>query len=505
MSAARNIGAGPADWVDRVHRAPDGATVRLRKDPRYPAARLAGIRHPAGNPVVVEADRALFSAGRTLESFRQTAADTARLAHRIAGYPGVYPIADQATLHLANCHGLTLRNFLFEDSWPTAVYLQDCSDIRFEGFSIVGSSFAFYAEGKDTARVTLEGCSWRQDPDPDTLWKRTTWKEIHEKYPDDKIDEYNGNRAFDGSFFVGRDIAGDLEVHGCTVEHAFNGIHLFNRRLTPALSRNIHVHGCRFSHIRDNVLEPEDLAYNWWFHDNLLFNCHKWFSFEVPSAGWYYIFRNRAWFDDIGGPPDDGHRGGGIFKLLEDDTRPLRYPGPIEVFNNSWHVTCPIAKKGATARFHHHNNAMTVCGHFKRGARPPCSDPSVFGKLSGASEHFTKHWDELDIRFINDIVLHSDWPTQVIRAGYPLQEAVRDHPGFINPQRGEFVLRKQRASARGAGKVIGVLLPDGTEWRPTRPFNVGWHQDDPSVFAGLRYQRLRDNRPGMLSTRKERA
>ena len=500
MNSARTIEAGPLEWVDRVRNAPDGATVRLESTVRYPPAHLSGVRHPTSSPVVVDGCKATFTGGITLDEFKPIAADTARLAHRYGRYPGVYPIADQCTLRLSDCHGLTLRNFSFEDSWPTAVYLDNCTDIRFEGFDVTGSSFAFYAVGHGTARLTLQHCRWQQDPEPDTLWRRTYWEEIHDKYEDSDVHRYNGNRAFDGSFFLGRDIAGDVEISGCVVTHAFNGIHLFNLDLNPDLSRNVHVHDCTFSYIRDNVLEPENLAYNWWFYDNTIYNCHKWLSFELASGGWYYVFRNRAWFDDIGGPSDDRHRGGAILKLMDDEGGLLRYPGPIEVFNNSWYVTCPIAKRGAIARLHHHNNAIRFChGGRAEAQMAPCTSASVFGKAGGApQDHFTKDWASLDIRFAGDIVHHPHWPRKLVDNGYPLQDGVGEDPGFVDPANGKFTLRADGARARNAGKVKDVLLPDGNVWHAAAPFNAGWHQEDGSVFAGLRYQRLANDIPGTL-------
>jgi hypothetical protein len=494
VSATGAIEGGPNDWVERVKSARDGATIRLRPDLPYSPACLAGISHPAGNPVVVDAGRASFSRGMSIDRFKQIAADTARRAHLEGRYPGIYPIADQCTLRLTNCQGLTLRNFRFEDSWPTAVYLDNCTDIRIEGFTITGSTFAFYAVGKQTARLTLESCSWQQDPQPPTLWKHTLWKEIHEKYPDDEVHLYNGNRAFDGSFFLGREIAGDVEISHCAVIHAFNGVHFFNQDLDPALSRNVHVHDCTFSYIRDNALEPENVAYNWWFHDNTIFNCHKWLSFEVPAGGWYYIYRNQGWFDDLGGAPGEEHNKGGVFKFLENEQWPLRFPGPIEIFNNSWHLNCPIAKSGAITRLHHHNNAITFCSKVRKPGTP-CKDPSVFGKPG--EDHFTTQWDALDISFVNDYVWHDHWPDKLKARGYPGLAGIGGDPGFVDAGKGNFRLRAV-APVHEKGQATGVLLPDGTAWRPAKVFNVGWHQDDASVFADLRYQRLPDEKPGPL-------
>ena len=68
-------------------------------------------------------------------------------------------------------------------------------------------------------------------------------------------------------------------------------------------------------------------------------------------------------------------------------------------------------------------------------------------------------------------------------------------PGFVNGAAGNFVLRPEDAPARGKGKPVDVVLPDGSKWRPPATFNVGWYQEDDSVFGQPTYMRLPDDKP----------
>src|SRR5512141_2369262 len=124
-SSVESIGAGPEDWTERIARAPNGATVRLRAG-AYRNSSLNGISKSSSSPVVIDGGGATFSGRRNLDSFRPIAAQTARLSHRYGTYPGVYPVASDATLRLTDCHGLVIRNIRFIDSWPTAVHIDRC-------------------------------------------------------------------------------------------------------------------------------------------------------------------------------------------------------------------------------------------------------------------------------------------------------------------------------------------------------------------------------------------
>ena len=45
-------------------------------------------------------------------------------------------------------------------------------------------------------------------------------------------------------------------------------------------NRNVAIHGNRFSFIRDNAIEPEKGAQNWYVYDNAFYNIHATFSMD---------------------------------------------------------------------------------------------------------------------------------------------------------------------------------------------------------------------------------
>ena len=303
------------------------------------------------------------------------------------------------------------------------------------------------------------------------------------------LGRYKGERAYDGSFFNGVDIAGDIEVAGCHVSDAFNGVHLFNRPGVPELGRNVHVHDCSFVRIRDNPIEPENVAVNWWIHDNQICDAHKWFSMDMQRVEWFYIYRNRGWFTSKPGASGSGHRRGSVFKLGAAAPPPPEPAGPVQVFNNSWYLRAPILCEGALWNLRHHNNAVVFCslGNY----RPPAITEAdgVFGSAPD-DPLFTRLWDQYGIRFENDCVLHPDWPANLLRDHYPLVNPLREDPLF-EWQDGEARFRLKAGSpCRDAGRPVPIERPGMPAFVPAGRFHVGWHQDRP-VFEALQYRPLR--------------
>ena len=117
------------------------------------------------------------------------------------------------------------------------------------------------------------------------------------------------------------------------------------------------MHDCLFFEIRNNVLEAEDVATNWWFHRNKIHNAHKPFSIELRKGGAFYIFSNCWWFDSVQGPRGYGvHRGGGMFKFRKK--KPGQTLKPSYVFHNSIATRSDYARKELLAGLKHFNNAI---------------------------------------------------------------------------------------------------------------------------------------------------
>ncbi|QQS11184.1 MAG: hypothetical protein IPK81_16535 [Rhodospirillales bacterium] len=363
-----------------------------------------------------------------------------------------------------------------------------------------GSSYAFYAIGREarpaaegTRRLRFRRCHWLQDVTRNDLWNKVRWAQVHGVGPGT-----GGYRLYDGSFFNGYDIPGDVEFDGCAVEHAFNGIHFFNEDLSGDRACDVHVHDCTFSNVRDNPIEPESRARNWWIHHNAFVDCHKWFSLELFRAGHFYIFANTGWFRSAPGAEPD--LSGAVFKLLAHEDDIGRYDGPIHVFNNSWCLRSHLFKDGALARLRHHNNAIAFCQYLPGEKPSACGTGKPFGKHkeprgTGAAPFFTKEWRKLDIAFTNDLVQHEAWPAELRHCGYHRLDGVHGAPMFADPLNGHFELLPD-SPCRGAGVRLPVELPDGTVWTPPDhvPFNIGADQDDREVFKELTFRRLADRR-----------
>ena len=464
---SRTIKAEPADLETILRNAQPGDIVELQpgKYSRLSLKRVAGTQ---AQPIRVKGHpQSVFDGGLRFQDFRLRANRVAREAQQRGKYPGVYPIALDAFFLMIECDWISVEDLRFEGCWPTAMGIKDCVGISIARCSVREGSFAIYAEGNRTSEILVEECAWIQDvSDGNDLWNSIGWHPVHGDHP--VLDE--DARAYDGDFFRANAIKGDVVIRNNTVEHAFNGIHLFNDeagRPDTHLNRNVRIYGNTFRYIRDNPVEPEWGAWNWWIYHNSFFNCHKWFSLEMVKSGHFYIFGNVGWFDDMPGSIADDQYGGGVFK-------PPRAPkpdGPHYVFHNSWYMRSSYIKKKGFRRFLHLNNAIQYCAsdcHGSREGELHCVSPKPFfgEKPPGetqpdAKKRFTTEWKELDIRFENDVIWHPHFPEHLRAVGYPFGDGWRLEPGFHDPKNGDFSLVPD-AAARGKSKAFAMELPDGT-------------------------------------------
>ncbi|MCW5748871.1 MAG: hypothetical protein KIT36_21965 [Alphaproteobacteria bacterium] len=414
-------------------------------------------------------------------------------------FPGVYKLSDQGQVRFIGCQGVIVEGLRFRDCWPTAVAVLDSQSMDFRKIRVEGAAYAFQARGTSTRRLRLQQCEWTQDTTERLLWGDLAWADVHGNWGEG---EGNDWRCFDGSFFNANDIAGEVEIVDCAIRHAFNGVHLFNRDRRTDLSVGVRVHGCSFSHIKDNPIEPEDAAWNWWIHDNVFHNCHKWFSLELKKAGWIYIFHNRAWADDRPGPEDDANASGAVFKFFKKADKPKMSKAPIYVFNNSWGLRSTLVHEGFVRGFYHVNNAFRFYGAAD-GKPSPVYWPwtPFFGRRDAAEPDsplppadFTRRWAaaerEFDIHFRGDVTNHPHFPERLQAAGYAVAPGVAADPGFVAPTRGDLHFADGSPCLGRAGALSlnimnaqrergpDVILPAG--------INVGWDQGDADPFSALR-------------------
>jgi hypothetical protein len=452
-----------------------GTIVQLSPGVYSKPIELISQRGRPDAPIIIRgANTALIDGGQTVDDFTPRAEEVARQAEAAGRYPGVYPIAHEAQLRLSDCSWIALDTLRFQRCWPTAVWIKDSTDLILRDVAIEDSTYAVYAIGEGTRRLLLDHCLWVQDPTRHRLWRDTYWKAVHGTKD---IPGSGGARAYDGSFFLGDRIAGELEIKNCTIEHAFNGIHLFNGQLDVRLNRNVNIHHNRFGWIKDNPIEPEDFATNWWIHENEIFNAHKWFSFEMKGHGYFYVFRNCGYFTDKPGPPDEEFSGGAVFKLAADPGRTL---GPMYVFNNSWYLRSAYIKDGAISDFQHSNNAIQFCTIATTVCDP---SKSFFGK---AGSGFTQQWRSLNIRFVNDLSNHRNFPTGLNTEGYTIEAGFSGDPLFQDPGSGNFEL-KPDSPCRAQGHPLNLACPNGTRWSSRTPLDIGASQSREDAFDGLAY------------------
>jgi hypothetical protein len=489
------IRVSPGDAQSVLDRVGPGDTVVLTGGSYGAKLRLAGRAGRADLPIVLRGEPgAVLDGGRSAEDFREQGNHMALATWRGEApgtkphdYPGLWPWLLDGQLVLERCRHVRLENFAIERAWPTLIALDRCHDIVITNCQFRDGTFAVGAEGRDTYAITLEGCHWVQDRAPHRMWQQIPWARIH-GHPDNNepVDLEQDWRLFDGDFFRAEGIRGGVTIRNCTVTAAFNAIHLFNDQADTALSHDVRVHDCVFREIRDNVLEPEKAAFNWWFYRNEMVNCHKWFSIECGRSGYFYLFANRGWFDSIQGPAGDPHRGGGVFKLGKH-VLPAR--GRHYVLHNSFSVRSDHIRKGVLPRFEHLGNAI----RFARSGDPVYDGPAeVFGNLSADpgefDQRFTTHWREFDILARNDVVWHDDWPDRVRQASYDVGPTLGSDPMFGDPYAGELRI-EPRSPCRGRGGAAHLELPDGSTWALPKGADVGAWQGD-RLFEGPAFRPL---------------
>ena len=465
--------------------------IRARRGAIFDAGLPMPKRRPPDNPDGTRAPLGPCDDGFAVVERAKAAA---RALDPATEFPGVYKLSDQGQVRFVGCQNVIVECLTFRDCWPTAIALLDSRNMEFRNIHIEGGAYAFQARGTSTARVRLERCRWTQDTTETFLWSGLAWADVHGNWGEGEGD---GWRCFDGSFFNANEIAGELEIVDCTVRHAFNGVHLFNRNRQKDISVGVRVHGCTFSHIKDNPIEAEDAAWNWWIHDNQFHNCHKWLSLELKKVGWFYIFRNRAWADSRPGPRDDANASGSVFKFFKKDDKPKISDAPIYVFNNSWALRSALVQEGFVRGLCHANNAIRF---YKETDAPPGTPELVyrratpfFGRRDIAEPDsplppadFTRRWrkTEFDIRFVGDVTNHPDFPGGLHEAGYSVEPGAAADPMFVNPVKGDLGLRP---GSPCVGSAVGLSLKIRKHADLVLPaaINVGWDQGGRDPFAQL--------------------
>ncbi|WP_245496223.1 right-handed parallel beta-helix repeat-containing protein [Rhizobium leguminosarum] len=435
--------------------------VYLSKGLHKPPLIVEGKRGTEEHPFVIRGRKSSVATDVSFDTYKARANKLAA-AHQAGGsFPGIYFLADDAALIVRNCQWVVIEDLLFENCWPTAIYIDNCQHVTIRRVSFRGGTFAIGAHGADTRHILIEKCDWVQDTSgsgelevrsirremrvrqekPDSKqWNEIEWKAVHGAGSDGLVDAKNDARAFDGDFFRAWTIAGYVIIRNNIIVDAFNGVHFFNQAaesIKDTFCRNVLIEKNWFVRIRDNAIEPEDFAWNWTIRENNFVDCYMPFSFEMARSGYFYMYSNVGWNRLVPGPARDTHSSGQLFKF------PARHAadGPHYVFNNTWELRWPIVKKLTFSNLVHANNLIG----YARDAPGFNSDAaSPFGKGWDVAKYppvrwdarpkfeekcFTRSWHNQKISFNGDLVGHPHFPEAVRAAGYDVGAA--SHGGEI--------------------------------------------------------------------------
>lgn len=407
---------------------------------------LAHLRGTYDNPVIVTCDQTI--------SINTFGCDPAIAANRIAYlrqengfYPSVGQVGDQAALALVDCQFVVLKGLKFDQCWPVALDLNSCQNIAILDCTFGASTIAIGANGIDTRDIWIERCCFTQTP-PRHLWDEVKWDQVHGSYENSDAGGVvkHDQRQFDGDFFRAWNIAGNVTIRDCDIVDAFNGIHFFNSvdDVLPGDDRsavsfnngrrsasNVLIENNRFVRVRDNCIEPEDHAWNWVVRSNTFDNCYAPYSFELKRAGWFYIYDNHHWLDELA--TVGSRQGASGFKLGGDQQN----EGDFYIFNNSW-----LFKKGerlfrkrALGRLKHYNNAILLTAGERRlfGSDWQTAGGTKSDPAEEESRRFTRRWDHFQIKMDGDWLyeLRKKNPQDYRDFGYPLGDhTMAWRPGY---------------------------------------------------------------------------
>jgi hypothetical protein len=294
--------------------------------------------------VICMADDGWLSGGRRPDPFRGD-------SHPADEAPSKPTADDPALLYLEDCRHVTVEGIRACDFWPVIFNIRDASHLVIRDCTLRHATFAIFAKGEDVTHLLIDHNTWQQDDSPDhLLWTTHDWARAHGGEGADGLLRY-----FNGGFLAGKGIRGNVILRRNRIMDAYNGIRLKwgddtpKPKAMPKFNADIHIYDNDFIRIRDNPIEPEICAFNWHVRHNRMLDCHSWFSVDGVTGGYWYFYGNTGQFTSRQGLPiDHGHTMGRVLKLSYQTTPPEaseREAVPIHpwyVFNNSWHLRCPI-------------------------------------------------------------------------------------------------------------------------------------------------------------------
>ena len=394
--------------------------------------------------------------------------------------PDDHPVFEHpAFLKFRGSQWIVIRDLAIQNGWSTAIFVEDSRHLDIERVAFHGGTFAIFCRGRKTRDVSIRHCAWSQDP---AIWHGILWRDIH--VPP------RPRKELDGDFLRAVDVHGRFRITNNLISNAFNGIHFFAGETCPLGDANndIVIANNTFSHIRDNAVESEFQATNWWVYGNRIHNCHSWFAFENSKGGHWYVFGNTGWFDSKPGPPHDEFHGGGVLKT----TKKAKWlnEGPFYVFHNSWYLRSAYLKKGLLDNFHHVNNAVVYCdparhppgvGDFSRRMFAPNSAEVAGSGMFEFPLSLQEAWRDgvkdgrdrraLSIKFLNDACNHSDLHHLEASPGFDVRQIHPLGDALVDPRGGDFDLKGD--ALKGRSTTYELLLPRNGPWHLPNGLNIG--------------------------------
>ncbi len=256
---------------------------------------------------------------------------------------------DQAFLAIDDCERIVVEGLKLREYWPTIFFVKDTKYFAVRRCVLRHGTYAIFAKGK-TSKLLIDRNEWQQDDSPEhRLWREIDWRRAHGGEGADGRFSY-----FNGGFLSTKGVCGDVIVSRNRIMDAYNGIRMKADRVPTDVTRDpvnasVHIVDNDFIRIRDNPTEPEVFAYDWQVRHNRLLDCHSWFSFDGVQGGYWYYYGNAGRFESRQGHYGEfGHTMGRVLKLSYRTEPPGDGAGaktpqlPWYVFNNSWHLRCPL-------------------------------------------------------------------------------------------------------------------------------------------------------------------
>lgn len=361
-----------------------------------------------------------------------------------------------AFFKLKDCAWIEFENFEVESCWPSFIYLEDSSYITVRGMTAKDSRYLVYARGQGCHHILLEDNKWRQDT-TGSMWRDILWLDSKRK----RYFYYNGG------LFGSLGIPGSVVVRRNSICDAFNGLRMkADKKPKYAQNHNVEIYDNHMLRIRDNPVEPERAATNWWIHHNRIHNAHAWFSLDEVVGGFWYFFANTGWITDKPGNPLDPSRGGKVYKYDTGGDMPDK---PVFAFNNSFRLCNSLIKGGATTHLTHRNNAVLFrtllddpvpqddasgCP-LPEAVRHPFPDGCTGADRFVGDDFLKKAW-KTGVSFDWDLC-NLDWPKQITRYEQEQHGVVDPGAAFVDPDKGDLRLKQ-------GWQGCEITLEPGTDW-----------------------------------------